>query len=131
MALPEVDMVERLAALEPGALDGLILPVDAGASGLGHALALLRGIAGRLPELPIGAVAIGAGADEGTEVCARLQRAAARQHEVVLESFGVIPRDPEASRSLLLGVPIVDLDAPTAAARSLDRLGERLARVER
>lgn len=135
LALPEVDLVARLTALEPGSLDGLILPVDAGASGLRHALALLRGLARRLPELgrelPIGALAIGAGADEGAEICARLQRAAARQHRVELESFGVIPRDPEASRSLLLGVPIVDLDAPTAASRSLDRLGDRLARVER
>ena len=126
IALPPRELPECLAGLGAGRLDGLILPLDARSDGASRALALLRQLASRAPELAIGVVIVDA-EDETTEARAfeRLAQAARRQLGVSVERLGAIPNDPARYRSLLLGVSRLEL-AGSPAARGLEDLGSRL-----
>jgi hypothetical protein len=79
----------------------------------------------------IGAVAIGAEAAADADVALRRLRAAAeRQLGIAIVPLGELARDTASFRSLLRGVPVVDLDEKAVSARSLRALGERLLRPE-
>ena len=127
IALPPRDLPEHLAGLGAGRLDGLILPLDARSNGASRALALLRQLAPRAPELAIGVVIIDA-EDETAETRAfeRLARAARRQLGVSVEKLGAVPSDPARYRSLLRRVSLLELADDCPAARGLEALGSRL-----
>ncbi len=127
IALPPRELPECLAGLGAERIDGLILPLDARSDGASRALALLRRLASRAPELAIGVVIVDA-ADESAEAWAfeRLAHAARRQLGVSVERLGAIPNDPARYRSLLLGVSLLELGDDCPAARGLEALGSRL-----
>jgi MinD-like ATPase involved in chromosome partitioning or flagellar assembly len=108
----------------------VIVPIDADPRALSRSLALLRQLRGT-SGLVTGAVVVGAESSADAEVAfRRLRGAAERQLGVSIVPLGELPRDAACSRSLLRGVPIVDLDAEAASARSLRALGARLVRAE-
>ena len=127
IALPPRELPECLAGLGAGRVDGLILPLDAQSDGASRALALLRQLASRAPDLAIGVVIVDA-VDATAEAWAfeRLAHAARRQLGVSVERLGAIPNDPARYRSLLLGVSLLELTDDCPAARGLEALGSRL-----
>jgi hypothetical protein len=130
VALPSERLAAALGALPPGALHGVIVPVDADPRGLGRSLAVLRQLRGTTA-LAIGAVVLGAEASTEADVAFRRLRAAAeRQLGVAIVPLGELPRDATTFRSLLRGIPVVDLDAEAVSARSLRALADRLLRAE-
>jgi len=125
--LPPSEMASLLQHLEPGTLDGVLVPIDGTAQGPAQALALLRQLGRPLPELRIGAVVVGADAAQvAAEIFEKLKRAARRQLGLQIENLGEVRRDPASFRSLLYGVSVLDLDEESGSARSLLELCERL-----
>ena len=124
---------ERLAALlarpERALLDGVLLPVDASAPGVGRALRLLREVAPALGRMPVLAWVIGARtARDASELAERLAAAARRQHGLDVEVAPALPSDPALFRALLRGESVHASDDGTSpGARELRALSRRLA----
>ncbi len=131
-----VERPTRLAALLgrlPGdALDGVVLPVEVAAWGVGKALGFLRELAPALAGRRVLGLVVGAESRAMAEsLIARLGAAARRQHGVEIELLGEFARDAESYRSLLRGESLHALGAESATAQSLrvlcQRLSQRLA----
>jgi hypothetical protein len=119
-----------LQQLTPGYLEGLLLPIDAAPSGLAQALGVLRQLPSTMPGVRIAAVLVGAAArSQARELFLKLQGAARRQLGFDIEDLGELERDPASFRSLLRGVPVLDIDEDAGSARSLRALCERLTDV--
>ncbi len=117
-----------LAELDRGLLAGVLLPVDAAPWGLARALRWLRNCATGSHGVRIGAVIVAAESrDRANELYRKLASAAQRQIGLEVENFGELRRDSASFRSLLRGVPVLDLDAGAGSSRSLAMLGRRLA----
>jgi hypothetical protein len=117
-----------LAELDRSLLAGVLLPVDAAPWGLARALRWLRNCAIGSRGVRIGAVIVAAESRErANELYRKLASAARRQIGLEIENFGEVQRDSASFRSLLRGVPVLDLDAGAGSSRSLAMLGRRLA----
>jgi hypothetical protein len=127
-----VERPSRLGALLGGIpvadLDGVVLPVDAAAWGLGKTLGLLRELAPALAGRRVLGLVVGAANSEAAaSLIARLAAAARRQHGVEIELLGGLARDAESYRSLLRGESLHALGAESATAQSLRALCQRLS----
>lgn len=122
-------LAQFLARPERSLLDGLLLPVDASASGVVRALRLLREIAPALAGMRVFAWVVGArSALEASELGERLSAAARRQHALDVEVAPALPSDPALFRALLRGESVHATDDGTSAgARELRALSRRLA----
>jgi hypothetical protein len=121
-------LAQFLARPERALLDGLLLPVDASASGVVRALRLLREIAPALGGMPVFAWVVGArSALEASELGERLSAAARRQHALDVEVAPALPSDPALFRALLRGESVHTTDDGTSAgARELRALSRHL-----
>jgi hypothetical protein len=121
-------LAQLLARPECALLDGLLLPVDASASGVARALRLLREIAPALAGVRVFAWVVGArSALEASELAERLASAARRQHGLEVELAPALPSDPALFRALLRGESVHATDDGTSAgARELRALSRRL-----
>ncbi|MCP4007079.1 MAG: hypothetical protein GY725_23100 [bacterium] len=125
--LPPNSVSRILSGLTPQALDGVLLPVDCAPSGLTRALGWLGRLGTALPNLRIGVTLMGAPDRETAQrLYRKLSGAALRQFGLQIEHLGELPRDQSSDRSLLLGIPVVDVDAQGNAARCLDAVCGRL-----
>ena len=116
-----------LSGLDSGLLCGLLLVVDAAPWGLTRALRWLRGCGDALEGTRIGVVVVGAeNPGIARDLFRKLASAAGRQLGLELEDFGDVERDAASFRSLLRGVPVLDLDAAAGSSRSLESLCRRL-----
>lgn len=125
--LPAESIARALGGMRAASLDGVLLPVDANSRGLSGALNWLARHGNALADLRIGVVMIGgADAQQADAQYRKLAGAAKRQLELSLENLGQLRRDQTLDRSLLLGVPVLDVDAAGEASKSLVALAERL-----
>jgi hypothetical protein len=132
VALPFEALLAGARALPTGSLRGIVLPVGASPGAIMRALAAVRALAPLADGCEIGVLVVGAAASADSDgVYQRLRGAAQRQFGRRLLFLGELPRDAAAARSLLRGVPIVELDADAAAARGLAAAGARLASAAR
>ena len=127
-----VEQPARLAALlgqlPAGVLDGVVLPVEAAAWGLGKTLGFLRELAPALANRRVLGLVVGSETPAAaTDLIARLAAAARRQHGLEIELLGQLARDAESYRSLLRGESLHALGAESAAAQSLRALCQRLS----
>lgn len=127
-----VERASRLGALlrrlSEHALDGVVLPVEAAAWGIGKALGFLRELAPALANRRVLGLIIGAGTPSAAaDLLAVLAAAARRQHGVEIELLGQLARDPESYRSLLRGESLHALGAESETAQSLRSLCQRLS----
>ena len=117
-----------LGRLPANALDGVVLPVEAAAWGLGKALGFLREIAPALASRRVLGLVVGAETPSAAaDLIARLAAAARRQHGVAIELLGELARDADSYRSLLRGESLHALGAESATAQSLRTLCQRLS----
>ncbi len=131
IALPLDALLDAARALPDGSLRGIALAAGTSAGAVLRALATLRKLAPLRERIEIGVIVAGAASSEEAEaVYQQLRGAAQRQLGLRLLRLGALPRDAAAARALLRGVPILELDAGTAAARGLAAAGERLAAGE-
>lgn len=129
LVAPAEQVTSLLGRPERALLDGLLLPVDASASGMARALRLLRELAPALDRMPVLAWVIGApSAREASELGARLASAARRQHGLDVEVAPSLPTDPALFRALLRGESVHASDDGTSpGARELRALSRRLS----
>jgi hypothetical protein len=117
-----------LGRLPENALDGVVLPVEAAAWGIGKMLGFLRELAPALANQRVLGLVVGAGTPSAaSELIAVLAAAARRQHGVEIELLGQLARDAESYRSLLRGESLHALGAESATAQSLRALCQRLS----
>jgi hypothetical protein len=125
--MPPEELGSSLSGLDSGLLSGLLLVVDAAPWGLTRALRWLRGCGNALVGARIGVVVVGAESPGvARDLFRKLASAAGRQLGLELEDFGDVERDATSFRSLLRGVPVLDLDAAAGSSRSLESLCRRL-----
>ncbi len=128
VALRPDELLAEAWALADGSLRGVILPVGTSSASVTRALTSIRALAAGGARFAIGVLFVGAASStEADAAYQQLRGAAERQFGLRLERLGELPRDAAAGRSLLRGVPIVELDAGAASAQSLAAAGARLA----
>ena len=125
--LPPTQLGSLLPQLPTGAVDGVLVPLEATPQAPAQALSLLRQLSPLVSELRIGAVLVGArSAAEAHQTLEKLARAARRQLGLELEELGELRRGPATFRSLLHGLSVLDVDEEGSTARSVRDLCERL-----
>ncbi|MBM4335998.1 MAG: hypothetical protein FJ108_08800 [Deltaproteobacteria bacterium] len=118
-------MLGRIAA---DGIDGVLLPVELAAWGLGRALGLLRELAPALAGRRVLALVVGSDSPvAAADLIARLSSAARRQYGVGIELLGELARDEQSYRSLLRGESLHALEDESATGRSLRALCQRLS----
>jgi hypothetical protein len=126
-AVPPSSAPALLGWLGPGALTGLLLPVDTGPWGLTESLSRLRQLTQAQSGARICVFLVGV-ADSGDDFAAlrKLEGAAARQLGVLVEEMGSVVRDEASYRALLLEAPVIELDPNAASSRSLRAIARRI-----
>ena len=110
-----------------GALDAVLVPVEAASWGIPEALARIRRLVSADGSLRIGVLLLG---DERSRVdlgpLRQLEGAVRRQFRAAVEPLGAILRDRASYRALLADVPVLALDPEAPSSESLRALARRM-----
>lgn len=125
--IPPGELAATLGTLPRGAVEGVLLPVDAAPWGLPQALTRLRPLGRDASWLRIGTILLGArGGDQAMALFRQLERAARQQLHLAVERLGELQRDAASFGSLLRGVSVLDFDADAPSSRQVLALSRSL-----